>query len=133
MDQPKVSGTTGIRVAVMLLVSFFVLGFLSSYLYTRLRLQLAFEPFRAALKKQEEDLTSALPLVRAQLDPSGESDPTVMELSKALDAASSGIRDEAFIPLTQGLCLYYESCSISPLLLSCGPSERYRVVPSESP
>jgi hypothetical protein len=61
-----------------------------------LHLQRAFEPFRAALKKQEEDLTSAIPLVRAQLDPSGESDPTVLELSKALEAGSSGIRDEAF-------------------------------------
>jgi len=89
-------GTHGHSVAIMLLVSFFILGFLTSYLYTRLNLQRIFEPFRAALKKQGEDLTSALPLVRAQLDPSGEKDPSVKELADALEATSSGIRDEAF-------------------------------------
>lgn len=86
----------GHAVAVMLLISFAIAGFLSSYLFTRMRLQSALEPLREALKKQEEDLTSALPMVRAQLDPSGETDPTLAELSKALYAASSGIRDEAF-------------------------------------
>lgn len=83
-------------IAIMLMVSFSIVGFLSSYLFTRLRLQKVLEPFKAALKKQEEDLTTALPLVRAQLDPSGEKDPTLMELIKALYKASSGIRDEAF-------------------------------------
>ncbi len=83
-------------IAIMLMVSFSIVGFLSSYLFTRLRLQKVLEPFKAALKKQEEDLTTALPLVRLQLDPSGEKDPTLMELVKALYQASSGIRDEAF-------------------------------------
>ena len=63
-------------IAIMLLVSFSIVGFLSSYLFTRLRLQSVMEPFKAALKKQEHDLTTALPLVRAQLDPSAEKDPT---------------------------------------------------------
>jgi tetratricopeptide (TPR) repeat protein len=89
-------GPNGHAVAVMLMISFAIAGFLSSYMYTRLRLQNALEPLREALKKQEEDLTNALPLVRAQLDPSGETDPTVADLSKALHDASSGIRDEAF-------------------------------------
>jgi hypothetical protein len=83
-------------IAIMLMISFSIVGFLSSYLFTRLRLQMVLEPFKVALKKQEEDLTTALPLVRAQLDPSGEKDPTLMELVKALYKASSGIRDEAF-------------------------------------
>jgi len=83
-------------IAIMLMVSFTIVGFLSSYLFTRLRLQKVLEPFQVALKKQEEDLTTALPLVRAQLDPSGERDPTVMDLAKALYKASPGIRDEAF-------------------------------------
>jgi hypothetical protein len=96
-DGPAESlGSNGHSVAVMLLISFFIVGFLSGYLYTRLHLQRVFEPFKEALKKQEEDLTSALPLVRAQLDPSGEVDPSVMELSNALRDSSSGIRDEAF-------------------------------------
>jgi hypothetical protein len=86
----------GHAVAVMLLVSFAIAGFMTSYLFTRLRLQRDFEPFQAALKEQEDALTKALPMVRAQLDPSGEVDPSVTELAEALSAASSGIRDEAF-------------------------------------
>jgi hypothetical protein len=83
-------------VAIMLMISFAIVGFLSSYLFTRIRLQRAFEPFKAALKKQEEVLTSAIPLVRCQLDPSGERDPGPGELLEALYKSSSGIRDEAF-------------------------------------
>jgi hypothetical protein len=86
----------GHAVAIMLLVSFAIAGFMTSYLFTRLRLQRDFEPFQAALKEQEEALTNALPMVRAQLDPSGEVDPSVTELAEALSAASAGIRDEAF-------------------------------------
>lgn len=86
---------TGHSVAVMLLVSFAILGFLSAYLFTRLLLQNAFEPFRKALEKQEDSLTSALPVVRSQLDPA-DVGPTPEQLREALHDASSGIRDEAF-------------------------------------
>lgn len=89
-------GDSGHAVAVMLMISFAIGGFLTSYLFTRMRLEPALEPISEALKKQEEDLTSALPMVRQQLDPSGETDPTLAELSKALFDSSSGIRDEAF-------------------------------------
>ena len=77
------------------MISFTVTGFLSSYLFTRLRLQGAFEPFQKALKKAEDTLTSALPLVRAQLDPAGNS-PSPEELRKALYESAPGIRSEAF-------------------------------------
>lgn len=83
-------------IAITLIIAFTIAGFMTSYLFTRLRLQTVLEPLKEALKKQEDDLTSALPLVREQLDPSGEKDPTQIELSKALYVASSGIRDEAF-------------------------------------
>jgi len=89
-------GTYGHAAAVTLLISFTVTGFLSSYLFTRLRLQGAFEPFRKALEKTEGTLTSALPLVRSQLDPAGDSGPTPQALREALYAAASGIRSEAF-------------------------------------
>jgi tetratricopeptide (TPR) repeat protein len=89
-------GDYGHAAAVLLLVSFSIIGFLSSYLFARLNLQTAFEPFKKALEEQEESLTSALPMVRAQLDPSGDRDPTVPELVGALYESSSGIRDEAF-------------------------------------
>jgi hypothetical protein len=89
-------GAYGHAAAVTLLISFTVTGFLSSYLFTRLRLQGAFEPFRRALEKTEDTLTSALPLVRAQLDPAGDGGPSPEELRKALYKSAPGIRSEAF-------------------------------------
>jgi hypothetical protein len=89
-------GTYGHAAAVTLLISFTVTGFLSSYLFTRLRLQGAFEPFRKALEKTEDTLTSALPLVRAQLDPAGDGGPRSEELKKVLYDSAPGIRSEAF-------------------------------------
>lgn len=89
-------GAYGHAAAVTLLISFTVTGFLSSYLFTRLRLQGAFEPFRKALEKTEDTLTSALPLVRAQLDPAGERGPSPEALREALHDSAHGIRSEAF-------------------------------------
>ncbi len=86
----------GHAASIMLMISFTIAGFLCSYLYTRMRLQPALEPGREFIEEREEKVTNALPLVRAQLDPSGEEDPSVFELAEALYAASSGIRDEAF-------------------------------------
>ncbi len=83
-------------IAIALIVAFSIAGFLTSYLFTRLRLQEVMEPLKEALEDQEKNLTDALPLVREQLDPSGEKDPSQTDLEKALYKASSGIRDEAF-------------------------------------
>lgn len=87
-------GEYGHAVAVTLMVSFAITGFLGAYLFTRLRLQKAFEPeaLKIALKVQAD----ALPVVRRQLDPGGNGGPSPSELKEALSAASSGIREEAF-------------------------------------
>jgi hypothetical protein len=91
-------GPNSHAVAVTLMISFSITGFLGAYLFTRLRLQKAFEPsvIKAALKKQADALTNPLPLVRRQLDPGGDGAPTLEALKEALRAASSGIREEAF-------------------------------------
>jgi hypothetical protein len=87
-------GAYGHAVAVTLMISFAITGFLGAYLFTRLRLQKAFEPeaLEIALKIQAD----ALPVVRRQLDPGGDSSPSLTGLKEALAAASSGIREEAF-------------------------------------
>ncbi len=89
-------GAYGHAAAVTLLISFTITGFLSSYLFTRLVLQGAFEPFRKALEDAEDTLTSALPLVRAQLDPAGDRGPSPEALRDALYESAPGIRSEAF-------------------------------------
>jgi hypothetical protein len=89
-------GSNGHAVAVTLMVSFAITGFLCSYLYTRMRLQSALEPGREMVDKRAEEITNALALVREQLDPSGEADPNLVEITEALYKSSPGIRDEAF-------------------------------------
>jgi hypothetical protein len=91
-------GAQGFSVAVTLLIAFSVTGFVSAYLYTRLRLQTAFE--RAlTLKQVQEEVqaeTTALTLVQEQLNPGGENRPTTGALTEALRAATEGIRKQAF-------------------------------------
>ena len=88
----------GPAVAVTLMISFSIAGFVCAYLYTRLRLQSAFalaDVIDAAVGERADTETKALALVRSQLDPGGDG-PTQKELSAALKAASSGIRAQAF-------------------------------------
>jgi hypothetical protein len=59
------SSSTGFPVAVTLLVSFSIIGFVSAYLYTRLRLQSAFElatAIKRAIKEQADTETSVIAL-----------------------------------------------------------------------
>jgi len=91
-------GDTGHAVAVALLISFSIAGFVTAYLFTRLRLQGAFEwsgLLRRAVKVQAEKENSALALVHRQLDP-GADDPPLNELTDALKGATSGVRTQAF-------------------------------------
>lgn len=89
----------GSAVAVMLMVSFSITGFVGAYLYTRLRLQSAFalaDLIEAAVDEKADAETKALALVRNQLDPGGEDGPAQSELNAALEGASPGIRSQAF-------------------------------------
>jgi hypothetical protein len=90
--------STGFPVAVTLLVSFSIIGFVSAYLYTRLRLQSAFElatAIKKAIMERADTETSALALVQEQLAP-GTQSPTLDALTEALKTATSGIRTQAF-------------------------------------
>jgi hypothetical protein len=92
------SKATGFPVAVTLLISFSIVGFASAYLYTRLRLQSAFElatAIKRAIKERADTETSALALVQEQLAP-GTQNPTLDALTEALKTATSGIRTQAF-------------------------------------
>jgi hypothetical protein len=93
------SASTGFPVAVTLLISFSIVGFASAYLYTRLRLQSAFElaaAIKRAITEQQKTETSAIVLVQAQLSPGGDSRPTPIALTEALKAATPGVRAQAF-------------------------------------
>jgi hypothetical protein len=97
-------GTRGFSVAVALLISFSITGFVSAYLYTRLRLQGAFERalYRDAAAKitaAAEKLTTAadaIGLVQKQLSPGDVDRPSAEELTSALTAATPGARSQAF-------------------------------------
>ncbi|HEU5105449.1 MAG TPA: hypothetical protein VFU11_06370 [Solirubrobacterales bacterium] len=89
-------GSQGFSVAVALLVSFSITGFVSAYLFTRLRLQGAFE-VAGALKQvaKAHDENAAIALVQQQLTP-GPDKPTLSALTKALEKAPVEIRTQAF-------------------------------------
>lgn len=89
-------GSQGFSVAVALLVSFSITGFVSAYLFTRLRLQGAFE-FAGALKQVAEVRAenAAIALVQQQLTP-GPDKPTLTALTEALKKAPVEIRTQAF-------------------------------------
>lgn len=92
-------GTQGQSVAIALMVSFSITGFVSAYLFTRLRLQTAFElagAIREAVKQRADTETSAIALVHKQLDPVGDGGPPLGELIEALKGASQGVRSQAF-------------------------------------
>lgn len=92
-------GAQGFAVAVALLVSFSITGFVSAYLYTRLRLQSAFElasVIKQAVKEQANTETNALALVREQLTPGVDNRPTLASLTEALKEATVGVRKQAF-------------------------------------
>jgi len=95
---PSLGGDSqGFAVAVTLMVSFSITGFVSAYLYTRLRLQGAFE--RALYQRVVETLNTAadaMGLVRKQLSPGDVDRPPLQELSAALTAARPGDRSQAF-------------------------------------
>jgi hypothetical protein len=89
-------GDQGFSVAVALMVSFSVTGFVSAYLFTRLRLQGAFElagVLRQVTKVREEN--AAIALVQQQLTP-GPDKPTLDALTEALKKAPVEIRTQAF-------------------------------------
>jgi hypothetical protein len=118
-------GNTGYPVAIALMISFTIVGFIGSYLFTRLRLEGAFslaavtqhvnqkaeevdkkveeakekaEEAGEAVKELDQSTVAngqALALVTNQLDPQG-SQPTLEELEAALKAASPGTREKAF-------------------------------------
>jgi hypothetical protein len=92
-------GSDGYTVAVALMVSFSITGFVSAYLYTRLRLQSAFElasVIKQAIKERADTETSAIALVQEQLTPGGDNRPTLAALTDALKAATPGVRSQAF-------------------------------------
>ena len=89
-------GSQGSSVAVVLLVSFSITGFVSAYLFTRLRLQGAFElagTLKQVAKVRAEN--AAIALVQQQLTP-GPDKPTLSALTKALKKAPVEIRTQAF-------------------------------------
>ncbi len=91
-------GSQGYAVAVTLLVAFSITGFVSAYLYTRLRLQSAFElaaEIKRAIQERADTETGAIALIQQQLAPGTES-PTPQALTDALKAATSGVRAQAF-------------------------------------
>ena len=91
-------GDYGYPVAVTLLIAFSITGFLSAYLFTRLRLQSAFElasVIKRAIQERADTETTAIALVQQQLTP-GADKPTLDALTKALEAATPGIRTQAF-------------------------------------
>jgi hypothetical protein len=91
-------GPQGSSVAVALLVAFSVVGFISGYLYTRLRLQRDFENatnLREVIEERADTETTAIALVQQQLTP-GVEKPGLGELIKALHEATSGVREQAF-------------------------------------
>ncbi len=93
-------GSQGFTVAVALLISFAITGFVGAYLYTRLRLPSAFElataTFKQVISESANTQTAAIALIRKQLSPGGDDRPTVGELTKALKAATPGVRSQAF-------------------------------------
>jgi len=85
-------------VAVALLITFSIAGFLGAYLYTRLHLQNAFElalRIKNALTKRVDADAKATAMVQQQLTP-GADRIAVDALTKALEEATSGIRTQAF-------------------------------------
>jgi hypothetical protein len=91
-------GDYGYPVAVTLLIAFSITGFLCAYLYTRLHLQNAFElasVIKRAIKERADTETTAIALVQQQLTP-GTDKPTLDALTEALEAATPGIRTQAF-------------------------------------
>jgi hypothetical protein len=92
-------GARGHAAAIALMVSFSITGFVGAYLFTRLRLQSAFElatAIREAFKQRADTETSAIALVHKQLDPVGDGGPPLAALTEALQAATQGVRSQAF-------------------------------------
>jgi hypothetical protein len=97
-------GSQGFTVAVVLLVSFSVIGFICSYMFTRLRLQSLFEAslgdlpgyIRDVVLQQARTETDATALIQKQLSPGEIDRPSQEELVGALKAATSGVRSNAF-------------------------------------
>jgi hypothetical protein len=91
-------GTQGFPVAVTLLIAFTIAGFVSAYLFTRLRLQGAFEralTIEQAVKKLADAETTAIAMVQRQLAP-GTDNPSLDALTETLKAATPGTRTQAF-------------------------------------
>jgi hypothetical protein len=91
-------GPQGYGIAVALLVAYPIIGFVSAYLFTRLRLQGAFElatVIKRAVKERADTETSAIALVQQQLTP-GPDKPTLDKVVQALEKATPGIRQQAF-------------------------------------
>lgn len=89
---------TGKPYGIALVVGYFVIGFLVSYLYTRLRLQWAFaQADRGAFEEIIEDRDNAdkklLRLSTQQLDPN-RGEPPRQELAEAFQNASAVARDQ---------------------------------------
>jgi hypothetical protein len=92
-------GQHGNAVATTLMISFSITGFVSAYLFTRLRLQSAFElaaAIKQAVKERADTETAAIALVQKQLSPGGDDRPSLEEMTQALKAATPGIRAQAY-------------------------------------
>jgi len=90
-------GPQGFSIAVALLVAYPIIGFVSAYLFTRLRLQGAFEvaSLVTLVTERANKETSAIALVQQQLTV-GVEKPKLDELVKALTEATTGVRSQAF-------------------------------------
>jgi hypothetical protein len=99
-------GPQGFSVAVALLVAFSITGFVTAYLFTRLRLPGALElasVIKLAVKERADTETTAIALVQQQLTP-GVEKPTLDELVKALKAATPGVQQQAFFLARRQRC-----------------------------
>jgi hypothetical protein len=91
-------GPQGSSVAVAILVAFSITGFVTAYLFTRLRLQGAFElasVIKRVVKERADTETAAIALVQQQLTP-GTEKPPFAKLVETLKAATPGVRQQAF-------------------------------------
>jgi hypothetical protein len=92
--EPSLGGSpNGKPFGIAVVVGFFVIGFLCSYLYTRLRLQWAFAQadrgaFDEILAEKEKTDGQALTLGKRQIDPAA-TEPSREELKEALSEASA--------------------------------------------
>jgi hypothetical protein len=129
-------GSQGYAVAVTLLVAFSVTGFVSGYLFTRLRLQTAFEQ-ALTLKQVREEVqagSNAMALVEQQLSPGEIDRPPLAALTEALKAATAGVRSQAFFRARDqrrknwrgpGKEYVAPTIPIFEALIACDPEEHY--------